>query len=163
MSRQEKPSVVIQFASLTTEHVSTKLWVAAALINVALLGSGSLLLKSVAAPIAAAGIAPYRSSELLSVHQIVELVRTTILQHSDDKELSKQIADTLMQEDRLGNFQEVQTPEELASLLTKCIRKVSRDTRYQVSYSANHPNLVGAHGRSMYPITEHLSVALPSP
>jgi hypothetical protein len=155
MSRQEKPSVVIQFASLTTEHVSTKLWVAAALINVAL--------KSVAAPIAAAGIAPYRSSELLSVHQIVELVRTTILQHSDDKELSKQIADTLMQEDRLGNFQEVQTPEELASLLTKCIRKVSRDTRYQVSYSANHPNLVGAHGRSMYPITEHLSVALPSP
>jgi hypothetical protein len=104
----------------------------------------------------------YEGSGLLDSHQIVELVRTTILQHSDDKRLSKQIADTLTQEDRLGDFQRVQTSEELASLLTKRVRQVSHDSRYQVLYSATPPDLAEAHGRSIYRITEHLSVALPS-
>jgi hypothetical protein len=104
----------------------------------------------------------YEGSGLIDSHQIVELVRTTILQHSDDKRLSKQIADTLAQEDRLGDFQRVQTAEELASLLTKRVRQVSHDSRYQVFYSATPPYLVEAHGRSIYRITEHLSVALPS-
>jgi hypothetical protein len=100
--------------------------------------------------------------ELIDSHQIVELVRTTILQHSDDKRLSKQIADMLTQEDRLGDFQRIQTSEELASLLTKRVRQVSHDSRYQVLYSATPPDIAGAHGRSIYRITEHLSVALPS-
>jgi len=163
MTRREKPSVVEQSARLTTEHVSLKAWAAAALLNVALLGAGSLLLRSQGAPIDAERTVSYRGSGLASSHEIVELVRTTILQHSDDKGLSKQIADTLTQEDRLGDFQRVQTSEELASLLTHCIRQTSHDSRYQVSYSATPPDIAEAHGRSIYRITEHLSVALPSP
>ena len=163
MTRREKPSVAVQFARHTTEHVRLKAWAAAALLNVALLGAGSLLLRSEGAPTDAERTVSYRGSGLVSSHEIVALVRTTILQHSDDKGLSKQIADTLTQEDRLGDFQRVQTSEELASLLTKCIRQVSRDSRYQVSYSAIPPDIAEAHGRSIYRITEHLSVALPSP
>jgi hypothetical protein len=163
MTRHEIPSVVVQFARLTTEHLSLKVWAVAALLDVALLGAGGLLLRSEGAPIAAERTVSYRGSGLVSSHEIVELVRTTILQHSDDKGLSKQIADALIQEDRLGDFQRVQTSEELASLLTKCIRQVSRDSRYQVSYSAIPPDIAEAHGSSIYRITEHLSVALPSP
>jgi hypothetical protein len=159
MTRHETPSAVVQFAPLTMEHVSPKVWAAAALLAVAFLGAGSLLLRSEDAPIAAERTVSY---ELLNAHQIVELVRTTILQHSDDKALSKQIADTLTQEDRLGDFQRVQTSEELASLLTKRVRQVSHDSRYQVFYSATPPDIAAAHGRSIYRITEHLSVALPS-
>ena len=162
MTRYETPSVVVQFAPLTTEHVSPKAWAAAALLAVAFLGAGSLLLRSEGAPIAAERTVSYEGSGLLNSHQIVELVRTTILQHSDDKRLSKQIADTLTQEDRSGDFQKAQTSEELASLLTKRVRQVSHDSRYQVVYSATPPDLAEAHGRSIYRITEHLSVALPS-
>lgn len=76
--------------------------------------------------------------------------------------MSKQIADKLAQEDRLGDFQRAQTSEELASLLTTRIRQVSHDSRDQVLYSATPPDRAEAHGRSIYRITEHLSVALPS-
>jgi hypothetical protein len=162
MTRHETPSAVVQFAPLTTERVNPKVWAAAALLGVAHLGAGSLLLTSKGAPIAAERVVSYEGSGLLNSHQIVELVRATILQHSDDKALSKQIADTLIQEDRLGDFQRVQTSEELASLLTKRVRQVSHDSRYQVFYSATPPDLAEAHGRSIYRITEHLSVALPS-
>jgi hypothetical protein len=160
VTRHETPSVVVQFAPLTTEHIRPKVWAAAALLAVAFLGAGSQLLRSEDAPIAAKRTVSY-GSELLDSHQIVELVRTTILQHSDDKRLSKRIADRLTQEDRLGDFQRVQSSEELASLLTKRVRQVSHDSRYQVLYSAT-PHIAEAHGRSIYRITEHLSVALPS-
>jgi hypothetical protein len=160
MTRHETPSAVVQFAPLTTERINPKVWAAAALLGVALLGAGSLLLTSKGAPISAERAVSYEG--LLNSHQIVELVRATILQHSDDKALSKQIADTLIQEDRLGDFQRVQTSEELASLLTKRVRQVSHDSLYQVVYSATPPDIAEAHGRSIYRITEHLSVALPS-
>lgn len=162
MTRYETPSVVVQFAPLTMEHVSPKSWAAAALLAVAFLGAGNLLLRSEGAPTAAERAVSFEGSGLLDSHQIVELVRTTILQHSDDKRLSKQIADTLTQEDRLGDFQRAQTSEELASLLTKRVQQVSHDFRYQVFYSATPPDIAEAHGRSIYRITEHLSVALPS-
>lgn len=163
MTRHETPSVVVQFAPLTAERVSPKVWVAAALLGVALPGAGSLLLRSEGAPIAADRTVSYEGSGLLDSHEIVELVRTTILQHSDDKRLSKQIADTLTQEDRSGDFQRAQTSEELASLLTKRVREVSHDSRYQVLYSVAPLDIAEAQGRSIYRITEHLSVALPSP
>jgi hypothetical protein len=160
MTLPATPSVVVLFAPLTNDHVSPKVWAAAALLAVAFLGAGSLLLRyevvAIAAEKTGVGI------ELVDSHQIVELVRTTILQHSDDKPLSKQIADMLTQEDRLGDFQRVQTSEELASLLTKRVRQVSHDSRYQVLYSATPPHIAGSHGSSTYRITEHLSVALPS-
>jgi hypothetical protein len=160
MTLSETPSVVVLFAPLTKEHVSPKVWAAAALLAVAFLGAGSLLLRyevvAIAAEKTGVGI------ELVDSHQIVELVKTTILQHSDDQQLSKQIADMLTQEDRLGDFQKVQTSEELASLLTKRVRQVSHDSRYQVLYSATPSDIEGAHSRSIYRITEHLSVALPS-
>jgi hypothetical protein len=89
-------------------------------------------------------------------------VRATILQHSADKRLSKQIADTLTREDRSGDFQRVQNSEELASLLTKRVQQVSQDSRYQVFYSASPPDIEEAHDKSIYRITEHLSVVLPS-
>ena len=162
MTLHGTPSAVVQFAPLTTERVSPKVWAAAALLGVALLGAGSLLLRSEGAPLAAEETVSYRGSRLLSSHEIVELVKTTILQHSDDEGLSKQIADTLTQEDRSGDFRRVQTSEELASLLTECIRQVSHDSRYQVLYSSTPPDIAEAHGRSIYRITEHLSVALPS-
>ena len=162
MARHETPSVVGQFAPLTTEHVSPKVWAAATLLAVAFLGAGSLLLRSEDAPIAAERTVSYEGSGLVDSHQIVELVKTTILQHSDDKRLSKQIADTLTQEDRSGDFQRVQTAEDLASLLTKRVRQVSHDSRYQVFYSATPPNIAEVHGRSIYRITEHLNVVLPS-
>jgi hypothetical protein len=97
----------------------------------------------------------------LDSHEIVELVTKTILQHCGDKKQSKQIADRLTQEDRIGDFQRVQSSEELASLLTERIRQVSQDSRYQVFYSASPPNIAEANGGSIYRITEHLSVALP--
>jgi hypothetical protein len=160
MTLPETPSVVVLFAPLKKEHVSPRVWAAAALLAGAFLGAGILLLRyevvAIAAEKTGVGI------ELVDSHQIVELVRTTILQHADDKQLSKQIADRLTQEDRLGDFQRVQTSEELASLLTKRVQQVSHDSRYQVLYSATPADRAGAHGRSIYRITEHLSVALPS-
>lgn|SRR5579872_1271610 len=156
------PSPIMQFAPLSAERVTPKVWMAAALLSAALLGAGSLLLRSKGAPIAAESAISYGGSGLLNSHEIVELVRSTILQHSDDKALSKHIAERLIEEDRSGDFQRVQTPEELASLLTKRVRQVSHDDRYQVSYSATPPDIAEAHGRSIYRITEHLSVALPS-
>ena len=86
-----------------------------------------------------------------------------MLQHSDDKQLSKQIADKLSQEDHLGEFQTVQTPKELAHLLTERVQEVSHDSRYQVLYSADPPDIAEAHGKAVYRITKHISVALPSP
>jgi hypothetical protein len=160
MAPHETPSVVVLFAPLTKEHVSPKVWTAAALLAVAFLGAENLLLRFEGVAIAEEKTA---SLELIDSHQIVELVRTTILHHSDDKQLSKQIADSLAHEDRLGDFQKVQSPEELASLLTKSVQQVSHDSRYQVLYSATRPDIAEAHGRSIYRITEHLSVALPSP
>ncbi len=159
MTRHETPSVVVLFAPLTKEHISPRVWAAAALLAVVFLGAGGQLLRSEGAATAAERTVV---AELVDSHQIVELVRTIILQHSDDKQLSQQIADTLTQEDRLGDFQRVQTSEELASLLTKRIRQVSHDSRYQVLYSATPPDIAEAQGRSIYRITEHLSVALPS-
>jgi hypothetical protein len=158
MTRYETPSVLL-FAPLTKEHVSPKVWAAAALLAVAFLGVESLLLRFEGATVAAERTVV---AELLDSHQIVELVRTTILQHSDDGQLSKQIADALTQEDRHGDFQRVQTPEELALLLTERIGRVSHDSRYQVLYSATPRDVAQAPGRSIYPITEHLNVALPS-
>lgn len=111
--------------------------------------------------IAAERTASFGGSRLLDSHEIVELVTKTILQHCGDKKLSKQIADRLTQEDRIGDFQRVQSSEELASLLTERIRQVSQDSRYQVFYSASPPNIAEANGGSIYRITEHLSVALP--
>ena len=162
MSRHETSSVVMQFAPLTTERVSPKVWAAAVLLAGAFLGAGSLLLRSEGAPVAAERTVSYEGSGLLDSHQIVELLRAAILQHSDDKRLSKQIADSLTQEDHLGDFQRVQSSAELASLLTRRVRQVSHDSRYQVLYSATPPDIAEAHGRSIYRITEHLSVALPS-
>jgi hypothetical protein len=160
MTRHETPSVVVLFAPLTKEHISPKVWAAGALLAVAFLGAGSLLLRSEGVAIAAERTVGF---ELVDSHQIVELVKTTVLQHSDDKQLAKQIANTLTQQDRSGDFQNVQTPEELATVITKRIRQVSRDSRYQMLYSATSPDIAEAHGRSVYRITEHLSVALPSP
>ena len=131
MTRHEAPSVVVLFAPLTKEHISPRVWTAAALLAVVCVGGGGLLLKPEGEAIAAERTVV---AELVDSHQIVELVTTTILQHSDDKQLSKRIADTLTQEDGLGDFQRVQTPEELANLLTKRIREVSHDSRYQVLY-----------------------------
>jgi hypothetical protein len=160
MTRHETRSVVVLFAPLTKEHISPKVWATAALLAVAFLGAGSLLSRSKGVAIAGERTVGF---ELADSHQIVELVKTTILQHSDDKQLAKQIANTLTQEDHSGDFQNVQTPEELASVITKRIRQVSRDSRYQMLYSVTSPDIAEAHGRSIYRITEHLSVALPSP
>lgn len=162
MSRHETPPVAVLFAPLGTERVSPTVWAAAALLAVTFLGTGSLLLRSEGALIAAERTVSHEGSGLLDSHQIVELVRTAILQHSEDKRMSKQIADKLAQEDRLGDFRRAQSSEELASLLTTRIRQVSHDSRDQVLYSATSPDRAEAHGRSIYRITEHLSVALPS-
>jgi hypothetical protein len=162
MTWNEMPSPFMQFAPLSTERVSPTAWVAAVLLSVTLLAAGSLLLRSKGAPIAQESTISYGGSGLLNSHEIVELVRSTILQHSDDKALSNQIAERLIEEDRSGDFQRVQNSEELASLLTKRVRQVSHDDRYQVSYSATPPDISEAHGKSIYRITEHLSVALPS-
>jgi hypothetical protein len=160
MSRQETPSVAVLFAPLTNERVSPKVWAAAALLAAVFIGSGSLLLISKSVAIAAEKRDGF---QLVDSHEIVELVRTAIEQHSDDKHLSKEIADRLTQEDHRGEFQTVQTPQELANLLTERVRQVSHDSRYQVLYSAAPPDLAKAHGRAIYRITEHISVALPSP
>jgi hypothetical protein len=95
--RVRQPSVVVLFAPLTKEHVSPKVSAAAALLAVAFLGAETLLLRFEGVAIAAERTASF---ELVDSHQIVELVRTTILQHSDDKQLSKQIAESLAQDDR---------------------------------------------------------------
>lgn len=162
MTWHETPSVVVQFAPLTTERVSPKVWAAAALLGVALLGTGGRLLRFEGSPVATERTVSYEGSKLLDSHQIVELVTMTILQHSNDKGLSKQIADTLIREDRSGDFQRAQNSEELASLITKRVRQVSHDSRYQVLYSTTPPDKAEVHGTSIYRITEHLSVALPS-
>lgn len=159
MTRHDTPSVVIRFAPLNNERISPKVWTAAALLAVAFLGAGSLFLRYEGVAIAAERTTAY---ELVDSHQIVELVKTAVLQHSDDQPLAKQIADRLTQEDHAGDFQEVQTPEELASVITARIRQVSRDSRYQMLYSAASPDIAEAPGRSIYRITKHLSVALPS-
>ncbi len=162
MTWHESPSAVPQFAPLTTEHVKPKVWVAAALLGLTLLGTESLLLRSKDSSVAAERTVSYDGSRLLDSHQIVTLVSAIILQHSSNHALSKQIAAALAQEDRLGDFQKIQTSEELASLLTKRVREVSHDNRYQVLYSSAPPDTAQAHGTSLYRVTEHLSVALPS-
>lgn len=161
MTWHEPSSAVLYFAPLSTEHVNPKVWAAAALLSFAFLGTGSLLLKSKTSPVAERAVS-YGGSGLLTSHQIVTLVSATILQHSDNDALSKQISAALDQEDRSGDFQEVQTSSALASLLTKRVREVSHDARYEVLYSSTPPDIAQAHGRSFYRITEHLSVALPS-
>jgi hypothetical protein len=161
MTQPATPTAVLHFAPLTTEHVKAKTWVAAAFLGVALLGAATVLLKHEGTSIAEATVS-YDGSGLLDSHQIVALVSTTILQHSEDAGLSKQIASRLIQDDRSGTFDRAQTPKQLASLLTQRIQQVSHDSRYQVSYSAAPPDIAEAHGSSIYRISQHLSVALPS-
>ena len=160
MSPQETPSVVVLFVPLTNERVSPKVWAAAAFLAVLFIGVGSMLLVYGGVAVAAEKRAGF---QIVGSHEIVELVRTVVLQHSDDKQLSKQIADKLSQEDHRGEFQSVQTPQELANLLTERVREVSHDSRYQVLYSAAPPDIAETHGRAMYRITQHIIVALPSP
>jgi hypothetical protein len=160
MSPQETPSVVVLFVPLTNERVSPKVWAAAAFLAVLFIGVGSMLLMYGGVAVAAEKRDGF---QIVGSHEIVELVRTVVLQHSDDKQLSKQIADKLSQEDHRGEFQSVQTPQELANLLTERVREVSQDSRYQVLYSAAPPDIAEAHGRAMYRITQHIIVALPSP
>ena len=160
MRPQETPSVVVLFVPLTNERVSPKVWAAAASLAVLFLGVGSMLLMYGGVAVAAEKRDGF---QFVGSHEIVELVRTVVLQHSDDKQLSKQIADKLSQEDHRGEFQSVQTPQELANLLTERVREVSHDSRYQVLYSPAPPDIAEAHGRAMYRITQHIIVALPSP
>lgn len=104
----------------------------------------------------------YDGSGLLNSHQIVSLVITTVVAHEEDRSVSKQIADTLTQADRSGEFEKAESSRELATLLTGRVRSVTGDNRYQVLYSLAPPDIEQAHGRSMYRISEHLSVGLPS-
>jgi hypothetical protein len=162
MTRQETFPDVIDFSLLTTGRLDPKIWVVAFFLGVALIGAAGLLLRFGGKASAVETTVSLEGSGSLDSHQIVDLVRATILQRSGDEGLAKQIADTLAQEDRLGDFQKVQTPAELASVLTKRIREVCHDSRYQVSYADTPPDIAEAHGRSIYRITKHLSVALPS-
>ena len=142
-----------------------KIWAAAALLGVALLGTGSLLLKFKGAPVAAEREVSYSArgySLLTRSHQIVILATASVQQHVSDRTVSKKISDALTEEDRLGRFQGVQSSRELATLLTQRVRDISHDDRYQVLYSLIPPDIEEAHGRSIYRITEHLSVGLPS-
>jgi hypothetical protein len=162
MTWHEHPEAVLHFAPLTAEGINPKVWVSAALLGLALLGTGSLLLKSKESSVAGERTVSYGGSGLLTPHEIVALVSATILQHSNDDGLSKQISAALSREDRTGDFRDIQTSAKLANVITKRIREVSHDDRYQVLYSSNPPDLADAQGRSLYRITEHLSVALPS-
>ena len=162
MTWQSTPLAALHFAPLETGYLRPKIWAAATALWLVLFGAGALFLNAKNTPVAAERSVSYAGSGLLDPHQLVSLVTATILQHSADTIMSKQIAEVLIQEDRSGDFDGVKTSKELANLLTKRIQKVSHDSRYQVLYSGTPLHIAKVHGKAIYRISEHLSVALPS-
>jgi hypothetical protein len=162
MTRHEMQSSTLHFGSLEAGHLRPQVWLGAALLGVALLATGTKLLSLKGTPHASEELVSHEGSGLLTSHEIVSLVTATILLNCKDKALSKQISETLIREDRSGDFERPKTSKELAGLLTERIRSISHDERYEISYSAAPPDIAEAQGRSMYRITKHLSVGLPS-